>query len=94
MGALPLPVVLAALAVALTGAGATFPYPLYSKWFSTYAAETGVRINYQSIGSGEAERAAEHGEGKLQHRQNRIVTVFLSHRAPTTSITALTASIP
>ena len=36
----------------LTGAGATFPYPLYSKWFSDYARETGVRINYQSIGSG------------------------------------------
>lgn len=36
----------------LTGAGATFPYPLYSKWFSDYAAKTGVRINYQSIGSG------------------------------------------
>ena len=39
-------------AVDLTGAGATFPYPLYSKWFSDYAAKTGVRINYQSIGSG------------------------------------------
>ena len=39
-------------AVDLTGAGATFPYPLYSKWFSDYARETGVRINYQSIGSG------------------------------------------
>ena len=38
--------------VALTGAGATFPYPLYSKWFSAYAANTGVKINYQSIGSG------------------------------------------
>ena len=36
----------------LTGAGATFPYPLYSKWFSEYAAKTGVKINYQSIGSG------------------------------------------
>jgi phosphate transport system substrate-binding protein len=36
----------------LTGAGATFPYPLYSKWFSTYANKTGVKINYQSIGSG------------------------------------------
>ena len=36
----------------LTGAGATFPYPLYSRWFSDYAAESGVRINYQSIGSG------------------------------------------
>ena len=38
--------------VDLTGAGATFPYPLYSKWFSDYAEQTGVRINYQSIGSG------------------------------------------
>ena len=38
--------------VDLTGAGATFPYPLYSKWFSTYANNTGVKINYQSIGSG------------------------------------------
>jgi phosphate transport system substrate-binding protein len=36
----------------LTGAGATFPYPMYSKWFSEYATRTGVKINYQSIGSG------------------------------------------
>ncbi|MDQ3224048.1 MAG: phosphate ABC transporter substrate-binding protein PstS, partial [Gemmatimonadota bacterium] len=36
----------------LTGAGATFPAPLYSKWFDAYAKATGVRINYQSIGSG------------------------------------------
>ena len=39
-------------AVALTGAGATFPYPIDSKWFAEYAAKTGVKINYQSIGSG------------------------------------------
>ena len=38
--------------VDLTGAGATFPYPLYSKWFSDYASLAGVKINYQSIGSG------------------------------------------
>jgi phosphate transport system substrate-binding protein len=38
--------------VNLTGAGATFPYPLYSKWFDVYQKETGVKINYQSIGSG------------------------------------------
>jgi phosphate transport system substrate-binding protein len=38
--------------VDLTGAGATFPYPLYSKWFADYATRTGVKINYQSIGSG------------------------------------------
>ncbi len=36
----------------LTGAGATFPYPIYARWFSVYAAENPVRINYQSIGSG------------------------------------------
>jgi len=36
----------------LTGAGATFPYPIYSKWFADYAAQTSVRINYQAIGSG------------------------------------------
>ena len=39
-------------ATSLTGAGATFPYPLYSKWFDVYEKQTGVRINYQSIGSG------------------------------------------
>src|ERR1700734_2658046 len=33
----------------LTGAGATFPYPIYSKWFAEYATKTGGKINYQSI---------------------------------------------
>jgi phosphate transport system substrate-binding protein len=43
----------AAQAQKLTGAGATFPYPIYSKWFTEYsAAHPGVEINYQSIGSG------------------------------------------
>ncbi len=37
----------------LNGAGATFPYPIYSKWFSEYSAShPGVQINYQSLGSG------------------------------------------
>jgi phosphate transport system substrate-binding protein len=36
----------------LTGAGATFPQPLYTKWFADYATKAGVKINYQSIGSG------------------------------------------
>ncbi len=36
----------------LTGAGATFPYPLYSKMFDEYNKACGVRVNYQSIGSG------------------------------------------
>ncbi|MBI3398965.1 MAG: extracellular solute-binding protein, partial [Deltaproteobacteria bacterium] len=36
----------------LNGAGATFPYPLYSAWAYSYEKETGVKLNYQSIGSG------------------------------------------
>ncbi|MEX1185472.1 MAG: phosphate ABC transporter substrate-binding protein PstS [Gemmatimonadaceae bacterium] len=47
--------------VDLTGAGATFPYPLYSKWFSDYATATNVRINYQSIGSGGGIRQLSEG---------------------------------
>ncbi|RLB95773.1 MAG: phosphate ABC transporter substrate-binding protein PstS [Deltaproteobacteria bacterium] len=36
----------------ISGAGATFPYPVYSKWAAAYNKETGVKFNYQSIGSG------------------------------------------
>src|SRR3954467_5643883 len=36
----------------MTGAGATFPYPLYSKMFNEYDKACGVKVNYQSIGSG------------------------------------------
>src|SRR5215469_544158 len=36
----------------ISGAGATFPYPIYSKWADAYKRETGVGLNYQSIGSG------------------------------------------
>jgi phosphate transport system substrate-binding protein len=42
----------AAAADMINGAGATFPYPIYSKWFDSYAAGGGAKINYQSIGSG------------------------------------------
>jgi phosphate transport system substrate-binding protein len=38
--------------VTLDGAGATFPYPLYTRWFSRFAAEGGARINYRAVGSG------------------------------------------
>jgi phosphate transport system substrate-binding protein len=38
--------------VSLTGAGATFPNPIYTKWFDAYNKKTGIQINYQSIGSG------------------------------------------
>ena len=36
----------------MTGAGATFPYPIYAKWAETYKANTGNGLNYQSVGSG------------------------------------------
>ena len=36
----------------ISGAGATFPYPVYARWAADYAKETGVNLNYQSIGSG------------------------------------------
>jgi len=36
----------------ITGAGASFPYPIYAKWAALYEAETGNKVNYQSIGSG------------------------------------------
>src|SRR4026209_2338890 len=40
-------------ALQINGAGATFPYPIYSKWFSEYnTLHPNIRINYQSIGSG------------------------------------------
>jgi phosphate transport system substrate-binding protein len=43
---------LAARAAEISGAGATFPYPVYAKWAEAYAAKTGTKLNYQSIGSG------------------------------------------
>src|SRR6266850_7270982 len=41
-----------AQATDISGAGATFPYPVYSKWADAYKTQTGVGLNYQSIGSG------------------------------------------
>ena len=43
---------LPAAAADISGAGATFPYPIYAKWADTYKKETNVGLNYQSIGSG------------------------------------------
>jgi len=50
VASLALPTVL--FAADITGAGATFPYPVYGKWAEAYKAKTGVNMNYQSIGSG------------------------------------------
>src|SRR6478672_5002935 len=53
-----------AVALDISGAGATFPYPLYAKWADAYKKETGISLNYQSIGSG----------GGIKQIQNRTVT--------------------
>jgi phosphate transport system substrate-binding protein len=47
--------------ITLTGAGATFPYPIYSKWFSEYGRANPLRVNYQSIGSGGGIRQVTEG---------------------------------
>ncbi|MBX6328499.1 MAG: phosphate ABC transporter substrate-binding protein PstS [Pseudolabrys sp.] len=48
----------------ISGAGATFPYPIYAKWADAYKKETGIGLNYQSIGSG----------GGIKQIQNKTVT--------------------
>ena len=85
-------VVLAAATVGATaqninGAGATFPYPIYSKWFSEYAqAHPSVKINYQSIGSGGGIRQASDGtvdfgasDGPMTDDQLKTSKVKLMH---------------
>jgi len=53
-----------AAAMDISGAGATFPYPIYAKWADAYKKSTGVGLNYQSIGSG----------GGIKQIQNKTVT--------------------
>ena len=53
-----------ASAADISGAGATFPYPIYAKWADTYKKETNIGLNYQSIGSG----------GGIKQIQNKTVT--------------------
>ena len=56
--------VLPAAAADLTGAGSTFVYPVLAKWADTYKKDTGIGLNYQSIGSG----------GGIQQITNKTVT--------------------
>ena len=51
-GVATLAVLSSACAADMTGAGATFPYPIYAKWAESYMAATGNGLNYQSVGSG------------------------------------------
>jgi phosphate transport system substrate-binding protein len=46
----------------ISGAGATFPYPIYAKWADAYKKETGIAVNYQSLGSGDGIRMIQNKE--------------------------------
>ncbi len=59
VSALALAVGATALAADISGAGATFPYPVYAKWAEAYKQQTGIGMNYQSIGSGGGIRQIE-----------------------------------
>lgn len=74
-------------AQSLTGAGATFPNPIYTKWFDAYNKATGIQINYQSIGSGGGIRQFTEGtvdfgatdgpmsQGQMEAVQNNVLHV-------------------
>ena len=61
LGALALAAPSAAMADTLNGAGATFPAPLYQRWFQDYSAKTGNQVNYQAVGSGAGVRQFKAG---------------------------------
>ena len=77
----------AGFAQKINGAGATFPYPIYSKWFSEYSAQhSGVEINYQSIGSGGGIRQVTSGvvdfgasDGPMTDEQLKASKVKIVH---------------
>ncbi len=51
-----------AIAGDVSGAGATFPYPIYAKWADAYKKQTGIAVNYQSVGSGEGIKQIQNKE--------------------------------
>ena len=73
-----------ATAADLSGAGATFPYPVYAKWADTYKKETNVGLNYQSIGSG----------GGIKQIQANTVQPTSPSRAKTSRRAASSSSRP
>ena len=85
----------------LTGAGATFPNPIYTKWFDAYARETGVRINYQSIGSGGGIRQFTEGtvdfgatDGPMTDAQIAAVKGNVRHIPTVLGAVAVTYNLP
>jgi phosphate transport system substrate-binding protein len=91
----------AAAQVSLTGAGATFPNPIYTKWFDAYNKKTGVQINYQSIGSGGGIRQFTEGtvdfgasDGPMNDEQMQAVGGKVLHVPTVLGAVVLTYNLP
>jgi phosphate transport system substrate-binding protein len=87
--------------VRLTGAGATFPNPIYTKWFDAYNKKTGVQINYQSIGSGGGIRQFTEGtvdfgasDGPMNDDQMQAVGGKVLHVPTVLGAVVLTYNLP
>jgi phosphate transport system substrate-binding protein len=85
----------------LTGAGATFPNPIYTKWFDAYNKKTGVQINYQSIGSGGGIRQFTEGtvdfgasDGPMTAEQIQAVAGNVVHIPTVIGAVVLTYNLP
>jgi phosphate transport system substrate-binding protein len=86
---------------ALTGAGATFPNPIYTKWFDAYNKKTGVQINYQSIGSGGGIKQYTEGtvdfgasDGPMNDEQLQAVGGHVIHVPTVMGAVVLTWNLP
>jgi len=85
----------------LTGAGATFPNPIYTKWFDAYNKKTGVQVNYQSIGSGGGIRQFTEGtvdfgasDGQMNDDQIAAVKGNVLHVPTVLGAVVLTYNLP
>ena len=85
----------------LTGAGATFPNPIYTKWFDAYNKKTGVQINYQSIGSGGGIRQFTEGtvdfgatDGPMNESQITAVNANVLHVPTVLGAVVVTYNLP
>jgi phosphate transport system substrate-binding protein len=90
-----------AAAQKLTGAGATFPNPIYTKWFDAYNKKTGIQINYQSIGSGGGIRQFTEGtvdfgatDGPMNEGQIQAVQGNVEHIPTVIGAVVVTYNLP
>jgi phosphate transport system substrate-binding protein len=89
------------MAQSLTGAGATFPNPIYTKWFDAYNKKTGIQVNYQSIGSGGGIRQFTEGtvdfgasDGPMNESQIQAVNGNVLHVPTVLGAVAVTYNLP